>query len=638
MLKLVIQDDEGKTTVVPLIRDEITVGRKEGNTIRLTERNVSRKHARIVKANGSIAVEDLNSYNGVRVNGSRIQGRVGINVSDRIQIGDYLIELKAEGAAVPADAFGDETQPVETMAAQAAAATQAATTRVSAPVGMPIPVLAGDDDATTKMATPVTAMLPAAGVTTAPDVAPTPPIQQDMTPPAKLVILSTGLAGQEYDLTQLAMVIGRTEDNDVVVNHRSISRHHAKVVNENGRYAIVDMQSSNGVRVNGEEYSKVELRRGDVIDLGHVRMRFVEPGEDFVFGRDAHAVPMPGSGRGRGLMIAAIALVALGALAIFLLTRGDEEGDKTAGQSAVGEKGPTNDGPKNINPTPPSTSEALEKIKPLLELARGSIEQEEWSSAYKSAQKALEIAPDSREAQELAKKAKFEQESKERFQEFRDAVKDKNYSGVAESFRGIDQNSIYKDQAREIHNDVRDKYVGQTAARAKILAKKRRCSDLDDLREKAAGTWEEASDALAGIDCSEAVAKNGQDDKKKKKKKRRNEQQGNGSSGSNSGNGGNSGNSGNGGNGSSRPTKPYKQLMDEARAAMMKNQYGKARARCDEALKLKPRDGGAATLCGIAACNMRKARLAKKYQAMVPNARKAMIRQQCLKAGLSDFQ
>ena len=35
MVKLIIEDDEGKTTVVPLIRDEITIGRKEGNTIRL---------------------------------------------------------------------------------------------------------------------------------------------------------------------------------------------------------------------------------------------------------------------------------------------------------------------------------------------------------------------------------------------------------------------------------------------------------------------------------------------------------------------------------------------------------------------------------------------------------------------------
>jgi pSer/pThr/pTyr-binding forkhead associated (FHA) protein len=90
MQKLVIQDDEGKTTVVPLIRDEITIGRKEGNTIRLTERNVSRRHARIVRNNGSVVIEDLNSYNGVRVNGSRIQGRCQISMSDRIQIGDYI--------------------------------------------------------------------------------------------------------------------------------------------------------------------------------------------------------------------------------------------------------------------------------------------------------------------------------------------------------------------------------------------------------------------------------------------------------------------------------------------------------------------------------------------------------------------
>ena len=40
MLKLVIEDGEGTTHVVPIIRDQITIGREEGNTIRLTERNV----------------------------------------------------------------------------------------------------------------------------------------------------------------------------------------------------------------------------------------------------------------------------------------------------------------------------------------------------------------------------------------------------------------------------------------------------------------------------------------------------------------------------------------------------------------------------------------------------------------------
>src|SRR3954466_13502737 len=98
MYKLIIEDDEGKTTVVPLIRDEITIGRKEGNTIRLTERNVSRRHAKLLKSNGTVFIEDLTSYNGIKVNGDRIAGRAPVNEGDRIQIGDYQLALKLDKA------------------------------------------------------------------------------------------------------------------------------------------------------------------------------------------------------------------------------------------------------------------------------------------------------------------------------------------------------------------------------------------------------------------------------------------------------------------------------------------------------------------------------------------------------------
>src|SRR5215813_11417456 len=110
MFKLVIQDDEGKTTEVPLIRDEITIGRKEGNTIRLTERNVSRRHARILRNNGEVHIEDLGSYNGIRVNNARIAERVSLRVSDQVQIGDYKLYLKAEGLDQVDDS---RTTPIE---------------------------------------------------------------------------------------------------------------------------------------------------------------------------------------------------------------------------------------------------------------------------------------------------------------------------------------------------------------------------------------------------------------------------------------------------------------------------------------------------------------------------------------------
>src|SRR5207244_2660152 len=137
MFKLVIQDDEGKTTVVPLIRDEITIGRKEGNTIRLTERNVSRRHARILRNNGEVQIEDLGSYNGIRVNNARIAERVGLRVSDQVQIGDYKLYLKAEGVEQVDDA---RTMPIERVDANGSGTPTDILPAVSANPTQPVPI------------------------------------------------------------------------------------------------------------------------------------------------------------------------------------------------------------------------------------------------------------------------------------------------------------------------------------------------------------------------------------------------------------------------------------------------------------------------------------------------------------------
>ena len=116
MLKLIIEDDEGRKTVVPFVRDEITIGRQEGNTIRLTERNVSRRHARLVRQNGHVLVEDLGSYNGIRINGDKIQGQVPVHEGDLIQIGDYDLAVQQEGQTATS-----ATSPLPAVSAAAAA-------------------------------------------------------------------------------------------------------------------------------------------------------------------------------------------------------------------------------------------------------------------------------------------------------------------------------------------------------------------------------------------------------------------------------------------------------------------------------------------------------------------------------------
>lgn len=96
-MRLVIEDASGTRSVVRLASDEITLGRaRDGNTFRLDDRNVSRRHARLVRASGALFIEDLGSLNGTRVNGERISGRRRLREGDLVEIGDYDLALLPE--------------------------------------------------------------------------------------------------------------------------------------------------------------------------------------------------------------------------------------------------------------------------------------------------------------------------------------------------------------------------------------------------------------------------------------------------------------------------------------------------------------------------------------------------------------
>jgi len=64
--------------------------------------------------------------------------------------------------------------------------------------------------------------------------------------------------------------IGRTEGNDLVLNHPSVSRKHAKFESRDGRLWIVDLKSTNGVKVNGNLITESEVTAGDKIHVGSV--------------------------------------------------------------------------------------------------------------------------------------------------------------------------------------------------------------------------------------------------------------------------------------------------------------------------------------------------------------------------------
>jgi pSer/pThr/pTyr-binding forkhead associated (FHA) protein len=97
MWKLCVVDDESNRTVVKLVRGDYSVGRAEDSTIRLTERNISRSHARVFRdEDDDWQIEDKGSYTGSFVNGERVTGRRALKHGDTIQLGDYRLELMDE--------------------------------------------------------------------------------------------------------------------------------------------------------------------------------------------------------------------------------------------------------------------------------------------------------------------------------------------------------------------------------------------------------------------------------------------------------------------------------------------------------------------------------------------------------------
>jgi adenylate cyclase len=66
--------------------------------------------------------------------------------------------------------------------------------------------------------------------------------------------------------------IGRTEGNDLVLNHPSVSRKHARIEVRNNGWWIVDLKSTNGVKVNGNLITESQIASGDKILIGSVQL------------------------------------------------------------------------------------------------------------------------------------------------------------------------------------------------------------------------------------------------------------------------------------------------------------------------------------------------------------------------------
>ena len=80
--------------------------------------------------------------------------------------------------------------------------------------------------------------------------------------------------GRRRVLSGERLVLGRSREADLVIDDPNVSRRHAELRRADGGWAIADLDSTNGIKVNGRKVGRARLEPGDEVELGTSRLRF----------------------------------------------------------------------------------------------------------------------------------------------------------------------------------------------------------------------------------------------------------------------------------------------------------------------------------------------------------------------------
>jgi hypothetical protein len=80
--------------------------------------------------------------------------------------------------------------------------------------------------------------------------------------------------GRDYRISKRRTVIGRSRDCDIQLADSNVSRRHAEVRQEGATYWLIDLDSTNGLEVNGRRTRRTKLETGDTIVIGSTELVF----------------------------------------------------------------------------------------------------------------------------------------------------------------------------------------------------------------------------------------------------------------------------------------------------------------------------------------------------------------------------
>jgi pSer/pThr/pTyr-binding forkhead associated (FHA) protein len=91
---------------------------------------------------------------------------------------------------------------------------------------------------------------------------------------AKLTIENSWFAGLEIKLRKKKTILGRNIGCDICLDDSLVSDEHATILDTAEGFVIEDLNSRNGLTINGREIHRGKLRSGDTIEIGKFRLKF----------------------------------------------------------------------------------------------------------------------------------------------------------------------------------------------------------------------------------------------------------------------------------------------------------------------------------------------------------------------------
>jgi len=212
----------------------LVFGREAGCDVVVSGKDVSRRHAEIVHTPQGYVVVD-SSTNGTFVNEEQVQGQRILARTDVIRMGEEQFRFYAEAAPLTASAA-------------------------------PAPALAASPEQLKHTVHGIEAVAPSS---------PSSPPRPTGAAFASFLVRSGGLMGQRLPVKTPVVNLGRADYNDIVLPDPSISTSHAKLQRREGVWVLVDLDSTNGTFVEGEQVKgEAPLGPGAMVRLGDVQLLF----------------------------------------------------------------------------------------------------------------------------------------------------------------------------------------------------------------------------------------------------------------------------------------------------------------------------------------------------------------------------